>query len=423
MFSLVCVAATFLAADDEAALKSQAAALVEQLNAAALADREAAEKQLVELGPDVLSMLPAADARMPAETRQRLSRVRETLERRLADQALEPSRITIDAEDEPISSVLSKFAESTGNLLIDYRNEFGQATDDLEVTFAADNLTFWEAFDEFLDEAQLGLYPYSGEDGIAIINRAAESVDRSGRATYAGAFRIEPQEISAQQNLRSEMSGTTRFRFEVAWEPRLRPIAIQQRLETLDVVGSDGEEISVSGGGQGVYEADVQAGMFTTEIDLPLESPDRSVEQIDRFAGRLNVMIAGANAQFAFSDLQEQSRLIEKSQGAATVTFERLRRNGSVWEIRVRVYYDETSGALESHRGWIFDNPAYLINPDGQRVAHDGFETTLQNENEVGMAYLFAIDAAPVGWTFVYETPATLLTIPVDYEIKDVPLP
>ena len=93
------------------------------------------------------------------------------------------------------------------------------------------------------------------------------------------------------------------------------------------------------------------------------------------------------------------------------------------WEIRVRVYYDETSGALESHRGWIFDNPAYLVSPAGEQLVHDGFETTLQNENEMGMAYLFDLENAPEGWTFVYETPATLLNIPVEYELRDIPLP
>jgi hypothetical protein len=49
-------------------------------------------------------------------------------------------------------------------------------------------------------------------------------------------------------------------------------------------------------------------------------------------------------------------------------------------------------------------------------------ETTRQAKNEVGNAYLFDVPAIE-GLSWVYETPAAIVDLPVEYEIKDIELP
>src|SRR5690348_12158987 len=61
------------AADEE--LASKVKALVAQLGSNELAKREAAEKGLIAIGPDVLPLLPGVTARTPAEDRVRLKRI------------------------------------------------------------------------------------------------------------------------------------------------------------------------------------------------------------------------------------------------------------------------------------------------------------------------------------------------------------
>jgi hypothetical protein len=78
---------------------------------------------------------------------------------------------------------------------------------------------------------------------------------------------------------------------------------------------------------------------------------------------------------------------------------------------------------LESHRGWIYANPAYLINAEGEKIEVAGLEATREGPDEVGLSFKFAIDKPPTGYKFVYKTPAAILKMPVEYELKNIELP
>jgi hypothetical protein len=84
---------------------------------------------------------------------------------------------------------------------------------------------------------------------------------------------------------------------------------------------------------------------------------------------------------------------------------------------------DEDNHALESHRNWVFQNISYLESKDGEPIDNAGFETTRQTPNEVGIAYLFDLPDGIDGLTWVYETPAAIIELPVEYELKDIELP
>jgi hypothetical protein len=92
----------------------------------------------------------------------------------------------------------------------------------------------------------------------------------------------------------------------------------------------------------------------------------------------------------------------------------------------MRVQFDETAGALESHRGWVLQNVSYLVGADGERIEHVGFETTHQSEVEIGMAYLFELpevqdSLAGIAWE--YKSPAAIMQLPIEYELTDIRLP
>lgn len=85
--------------------------------------------------------------------------------------------------------------------------------------------------------------------------------------------------------------------------------------------------------------------------------------------------------------------------------------------------FDDAANALESHRGWVYQNEAYLTDKDGKKLENVGFQATRQETNEVGVAYLFDLPDGPEGCKFVYKTPALVLQLPVEYELKDIELP
>jgi len=70
-----------------------------------------------------------------------------------------------------------------------------------------------------------------------------------------------------------------------------------------------------------------------------------------------------------------------------------------------------------------FQQSAYLEGPDGKPLSYDSFETTAQDKNELGLAYLFRTDRPLDDLTFVYKTPGTIVTRAFDYELKNLKLP
>jgi hypothetical protein len=114
---------------------------------------------------------------------------------------------------------------------------------------------------------------------------------------------------------------------------------------------------------------------------------------------------------------------VEKRIANTTVVLERARKNEAAWEVRIVVRFDQAAGALESHRGWVLQNQAYLVGPDGKPIPYGTMETTRQTDNEIGIAYLFNLDAPPDRLAFVYKSPGAILSTSFDFTLNGIALP
>jgi hypothetical protein len=77
------------------------------------------------------------------------------------------------------------------------------------------------------------------------------------------------------------------------------------------------------------------------------------------------------------------------------------------------------------NRPGLFNNRLGLEKPDGSRFEHNGgFSNTASHEGKLGFEYLFVdVPGKPADYQFVYEIPSKVLSIPLEFEFKDVPLP
>ena len=401
--------------DDELALTVRG--LVGQLGAAQLAEREAAEKQLIELGPKVLELLPQISPWTPPETRLRLGRIRQQLEQVAAESTARASLVTLRGQSLPLSEILAAFEQQTGNPIVDFRRRFGHEVTDPALDVDFDRTPFWQALDDVLDRAGLTVYPFGPERTIPVVARDDTQLPRSARGVYSGPFRIEPVQIAAVCDLRHPENQSLMLTVEVVCEPRVKPIGVQQRIADLSAVDENGDPLAFD-------DSWVQLELDPTKgvLRVPMKLPPRSVEKIARLKGRLTAMIPGRVETFRFDGLIDAVN-VERRIGGATVTLVRARRNNAVWEVGIRVRLDEAGNALESHRGWIYDNEAYLEGPDGKPIPYDSQDVTRQAENQFGINYIFALDGPPEKHTFVYKTPGAIVSTGFDYEIKDVELP
>ena len=428
IFALIGVG-SLRAEQTDPALAERIAPLVRQLNADRAARRDAAEQALLALAPRdnaaacdaFLRQLPKPAEQMPDEVRLRLARIRRQIETRQARLAVTASKLSLNAQGMDLDQVLDQVYAQTGNRLTDYREQFGQDAQPRAVTAKIVDQDFWPAIDKLLDAAQMDLYPYSGKESLAVVQREASAAPRARRASYAGPFRVEAVNVVARRALRTPDQSGMQIELEIAWEPRLRPIALSQPAGAIEIIGDDGSKIPLANP-QAVLDVEIQPGSHATELTIPLGLPPRSVLKLSQFKGQLSALVPGRIVEFRFSHL-DQGQRVEQQRGGVTVIVDSVRKNQALWEVHMRLQVHGDEAALESHRGWVFQNLCYLLNSNGEVVDHAGYETTLQAEHEIGLAYFFELPDDIAGYTWVYRTPAAIVRVPVSYELTDIALP
>lgn len=407
-------------------LASQVRSHLRSLNSNALAQRDSAEHALIDLGPAVLPLLPAVTDRTPAEVAERLARIRQTLLQRQAEAGAKASLVTLDVKDAPLAEVFAQLGKQSGNTIVDYRQEFGEDPTAVKISLQCDKLPFWQALDQVLDQANLSVYNYGPQRGIYVVGRSAGHLPRHERVSYDGPFRIAPSRFEAVADLQNPRNRSLKLFLDVSWEPRLRPINIMQPLAKVEASGG-GSTLAVDGA-EGEPEVTVGHESTTVELQLPLELPARKIEQVTKLKGRLTALVPGPAEEFRFSSLPVaknggQAKRVEERKASATVIVDQVRQANEIWELEMRVKFDNPAQALESHRSWVYDNEAYLEDAKGNRITPGGYEQTRQGKDEVGIKYLFDVPGGMSGQTFVYKTPLAILELPVDYELHDLPLP
>jgi hypothetical protein len=412
-------------ADDTAAdeLKADVNRLVWRLNAQELSQRTEAEQKLLALGPKILELLPKYSDQAPAAEAQRretIARIRDRLERQMAEQSMLASTVSLHGT-RPLADALAEFSRQTGNKIKDVRQQMGQEAGNPQVTANFDKTPFWQALDQTLDQAGLTVYPYTGKDELGIMALGDRALSRASRASYAGPLRFEATRVDAGRDLRTRDSHSLKLTMEISWEPRLRPITLQQPLSDIHAVDDQGKEMPVADA-EGQLERAIDPTGIATEFQLPLAAPPRIARTIATLHGKIRALLPGKIETFEFTDLKNAKKA-EQHRAGVTVVLDEVRQDGDAWEVRVRVRFDNAANALESFRSWVFNNEAYLVSADNQRTASGGFETTRQTKDEVGIAYKFDLPNGPGGLKFVYKTPALLTLVPLEYEFKNLPLP
>ncbi len=396
-------------------LKAEVAKLVLQLDANQRSEREAAEKALIELGSPALNLLPPITPRTPAEVKERLGRVRKILETANAESIAKPALVTLSGEMS-LADAMTALEEQTGNKATGFERRGGQVTVDFDKT------PYWQALDEILDQASLNINEFGGATNTLVLTaRPDTETSRADAGVYSGVFRLEPLRLEARRDLRNPAVNSMRLSIGVAWEPRIAPIALRQQMSDVTITDDRGETLEVTGN-QGAINASAETGMSAIEFGIPLPLPNREAKRIATLTGRFTALVPGRVEAFEFTDIKD-SRDVEQERAGVVVTFERLRKNVDLYEARMALRFDEAANALESHRGWVYRNEAFLLDKDGNKLENVGLQATRQGTNEVGIAYLFDLPDGPEGCKFVYKTPALILQLPVEYELKDIELP
>ncbi|MEN0109897.1 MAG: hypothetical protein AAF805_04165, partial [Planctomycetota bacterium] len=313
-------------ASDGVPVADRVLVLVEDLAAPGEADRDSAEAGLATLASGdaesvraLLAELPADGPGVPPRVAAALGRVRALAQRRLGELATSGTSVTLDVVQAPLDEVLGELHRQTGNRVTDARERFGEAGRPVPVTLDVTGEPFWSAVDRLLDAARLSVYPYSVEGELLLTARGEGERRRRGAAAYAGPFRLEATTVTARRGLRNDAETGLDVRVELAWEPRLRPIAVRQPFDALRVeVAGDGLDAPTLVGPRSpapAIEREPTSGVQAVDLDLPLQLPPRGSERIQRIRGTLEAMVPAKSHTFRVERVGAARLPVERSFG------------------------------------------------------------------------------------------------------------
>lgn len=413
---LTAVACAFLtpavgarAADPPADARRNVAQYVLELSSPLRAERQRAEKALLDLGPQALELLPQVSAIRDATTRVAVRQVRIKLERQLAEQSVLPSRITLRGTVS-VADAATLISDQSGNAL-----DAGRLTADVRtrrLTLDLDQATFWDSLDKLSASAPLG-WSYDADRG------AIQLEDDRGAAPVAaanvGAFRITVDRLSRER-------GTVKASLQLQGEPRLRPLFVR-------VADAD---FSAEGRGAVLPLFSPRA---VTELPMTSRGPAKfavlfrssgPATAAITMRGRATVHVAAAPTEMRFADLTS-NRVAYLRHGGVSVTLKRTQvvaatDGAQQLTARLAIAYDSGGPEFESHRTWIYHNEVWLESQEGARLPADGgFDATRQADGGVEVEYRFSnVPARSLrGWQLVYVAPALLIDVPVEFAFDE----
>ncbi len=409
-------------------LKQNVADLVKRLDAPKAAARQEAQAELIKLGAAALSLLPPDDAdELSAEQRRRLAEVRTALLGSSAKAAIAGSTLTLAAKAITLSDAVAEIQKQTGNQLVDLREEFGQDVTNPEFTVDWKNKRFWEAMDELSAKTGVSYYLHTGERQLGLVAQPLPATP----VAYAGPLRVAFTQIVRRIQFEANQKECL-LQFEIAWEPRLRPILFEMKRDQMQVIDDQDRKIEIQGGGMAdapeeeaaTLKAAVDGSMVRTDFIIHLAQPAKGAEKL-RVAGVVNIVLPADIQTFDFTELAK-SKNVKKEKGKVAVTLEQFAvLDDGLWGADLILEFGSAGEAFESYETWFYDNEAYLQRADGTRFPTNGGVTlTESGDGKLGIQYRF-VDAPGklAEYKLVYKTPSAILQESVPFEFKDIELP
>ena len=392
--------------------------VLRELDSDQLSQRDAAEKRLIEMGPAVVAFLPEISGNTSGEMKIRLQRIRDQLQKSNIQTFFEASQITL-AGKMNVADAVAKIAKQSGNSIT---IENAESLPAMEVELAADKEPFWKVMDRLLTQSKLRINTFSSTEGMSLVPAYGESaIVPAPKPSIDGPFHVGILSTQTTLQFGSALNGQLDLSLLVSWEPRLKPVFIQLPMAKMKAETAEGEELAATNP-EAAPEIPLNAAGCSAQIDLQFARPPRSTGKLKKISGEFVVAVPSEKHKFVFEKFANGKRQSEKF-GEVTVTLENARRNGSVYEMRILAEFTESQGALDSFRGWILSNRAYLLDARQNRLENVGFQSYAVTSDAVGVAFLFQINGDPNDFTLVYESPGMITRQSVPFEIENVDLP
>jgi hypothetical protein len=406
--------------------------LRQQLESPSIPQRDEAQKELLELGIRVLDHLDPAEPTAASDVIQRISKVRTELEKIVAKVATQSSRATISGKM-TVGEALAALKKQTKNdvaLTESTSDIFRNRTVDLKI----ENGTFWTALNNIAQQGGIMVAPYAANAGqirlvptqFAMQQAVDPKANEAGLTPnlppqcISGIFEVSVTQVIASRNLVNPQLNYCNISTVVRWEPRITPISIQLPAASVKATDDQNQPINITNS-QAVFYGTVQSEIAEIEFFIPIELTDRTTKKIKTLTGTGEAVIAGRVETFRFKKLGRLKDGYQQTRAGATVTYQGMEKNEQLFGVAIKLGFDAQQNALESYHSWVYDNKIYLEDEKGIQTVPIAYDGIGQTENEITVRYYF--DTDPSAMNLVYQTPASIVKVPIKIELTEIPLP
>ena len=417
---------------------------VARLDADRKADRDKAKDELLKLGPAALKWLPEPESLGSRATAEAIRKVRVILERQQAEESVLATRLTV-AGPLSVGESLRRLSQETGNAI---------AIDDLSNELLSQPIefpersTFWDILESTSRQHEL-TWAFAGSPArLRLFPLTAAAKNESPRAVLAAtqskAFRIALKSIRERAVVGQDSGPLLRLELDVMSEPRLRPLFLK----------CSAAEVAVRGVRKTMpddqrwqpYSPDAKLeltfGQGHRQLSVPLDfrRPEGDWSAIS-VTGKLQIETAAGEEPLEFPPGAE-ARGVSRRRGGVTVKILRWEVDREAkdnrLEVTALVNYDTGGPAFESHRSWMLFNVAGLVRAgtmptdktprgaarlDVNLLKPTDSESDVQPDGSIAVTYRFEKLPLPASeYRFRYVAPTLILDVPLDFELRDVPL-
>jgi hypothetical protein len=410
--------------EPKAALRREVERLVEQLGDADPAKQAAAATALLKIGPDALPLLPDADPKLTVAQKERLKEIRGTLRDAQARKDLTPHLFDLHIQNLPLKAALAELERQSAIKVDDRRRS---RDEDPKVKLELHQVTFWQALDALAREADLQVTFYHPESRIALVDGPSKALPVS----YSGIFRVAVKQVVVSRDLESD-AHVCQVHLEIAWEPRFQPLFLETQPDSLTVQDDKANPLKPPDLPP-VRLAVARPGVTVTQVRV--EAPARSAERIGLLKGSVALVGPSKMLTFVFDDLGpvkggKPGQPRKQTREGVTVSVNEFTTEDQRWTVGLLLEYPPEDPDFESFESWLVNNKIYLEKKGGtdRFPENGGYESEEQGGHRAVMTYRFVEEngrvlGKPADWKLVYQTPGTIIKVPVPFEFKDLPLP
>jgi hypothetical protein len=425
-FIAICLAGRAFGQGSDAALKDRVSQLAGRLGSEKAEERDAAEKALNDLGPRVLPLLVDADKTGSDDRKARVAKVRAALLEAQTKVNLGASKVTIQGKGIRLTEAIKKLQGDTGNTINDIREQQGTDVTNPALDLDIVDKPFFEALDIVAEKAGLTLEFATGDGSIGLMSGMPEgSTPAMPRAkpmvVYNGPFRVVFKSLGSVRDF-STGTGSMTAQFEVAWEPRLRPMLLAVKADQFQVVTDDDRPVPPTVTEES-GDVPLRPENPAVEMNINLMSPDRISRELKSIKIKADVTVPAGVKMFKFKNIEDKDVVVKD--GDISVKLESTTVEEQVWKVAISAEYPGGGPAFESYRQGLFNNRIWLQKADGSRFEHNGgLNDNGGGGGKLGFEYLFVdVPGKLSDYGLVYETPSKVIAIPLEFEFKKVPLP